>query len=207
MRAMVLIVFLSLGLASESHAASLLGTPSSAIKQNIIADGHKLLRLSEVQLTRFKKNGQLVQLINTSLVYVDPRMPVKYQWCLRDTHAFIFEFASAYHQKFGRRLQINSAVRTIEYQVALGRHNKNAAPVVGPKTSTHLTGATIDIAKKGLPDSHLAWMREELLKHEEAGRIDGTEEMMQAVFHVMVYPTTIQVPAPTPVLVASTRAD
>ncbi len=204
---MFLILALFLGLASGSHAASLIATHDSAVQQNIIADEQNLSRLSEVQLTSFKANGRLVQLRNTDIIRVDHRIPARFQWTLPTTEAFIVELADAYYKRFGRRLQINSAVRTVEYQRGLRRRNGNAAATSGPKASTHLTGATIDIAKLHLPSDHVDWLRLELLVYEALGRVDATEEFAQAVFHIMVYPTPIQVQPTFPVLTASNRAD
>jgi len=53
--------------------------------------------------------------------------------------------------------------------------------------SPHLTGATVDIAKKGMSHSEIAWMRQRLLTLEGADKIDVEEEFRQACFHVTVY--------------------
>ena len=67
------------------------------------------------------------------------------------------------------------------------RINGNAAPAEGDVASPHLTGATIDIAKKGLSPSEVGWMRAYLLPLEAAGKIDVEEEFQQACFHITVY--------------------
>ncbi len=67
--------------------------------------------------------------------------------------------------------------------------NGNAAPAVGDLVSPHLTGATIDIAKKGMSRSEVEWMRRRLLALEDAGKIDAEEEFHQACFHITVYKT------------------
>ena len=82
---------------------------------------------------------------------------------------------------------MNSAVRTVAYQRHLLRINGNAAPAEGDVASPHLTGATIDIAKKGLSPSEVGWMRAYLLPLQAAGKIDVEEEFEQACFHITVY--------------------
>jgi hypothetical protein len=50
-----------------------------------------------------------------------------------------------------------------------------------------LTGAAVDIGKKGLSESEIAWMRAWLLPLQQAGKIDVEEEFYQACFHITVY--------------------
>jgi hypothetical protein len=92
---------------------------------------------------------------------------------------------------FGRRFQVNSAVRTIARQWELIKIllNLNAAPTEGDRMSLHLTGATVDIAKLDMNDQELEWMRQRLLEEEGLDLIDATEETGQAVFHVFVHRT------------------
>jgi len=82
---------------------------------------------------------------------------------------------------------VNSAVRTVEYQRRLIEVNGNAAPADGDIASPHLSGATIDIAKKGLSMSEVAWMRGYLLPLQMAGKLDVEEEFYQSCFHISVY--------------------
>ncbi len=65
--------------------------------------------------------------------------------------------------------------------------NGNAAPAEGDNASPHLTGATIDIAKKGLSMTEIGWMRAYLMPLQAAGKIDVEEEFYQACFHITVY--------------------
>ena len=53
--------------------------------------------------------------------------------------------------------------------------------------SPHLTGAAVDIAKKGLTPSEVAWMRAYLMPLQVAGKIDVEEEFKQSCFHISVY--------------------
>jgi hypothetical protein len=92
-----------------------------------------------------------------------------------------------HYQRFHTPLQVNSAVRTVEYQRRLLHINGNAAPAEGDVASPHLTGAAIDIAKKGLTAAEVAWMRAYLLPLEQSGKIDVEEEFKQSCFHISVY--------------------
>jgi hypothetical protein len=94
-----------------------------------------------------------------------------------------------YHEEFGLGIQVNSAVRPIDYQRSLQAWNGNAAATTGRRASSHLTGSTVDIAKKGLPKRNVAWLRRELVRLERAGLVEATEEMSEVSglnFHVMV---------------------
>ena len=62
-----------------------------------------------------------------------------------------------------------------------------AAPAEGDLVSPHLTGATVDIAKKGLSRAEIAWMRRQLADLQTAGKIDVEEEFKQSCFHITVY--------------------
>ena len=84
-------------------------------------------------------------------------------------------------------LQVNSAVRTVEFQRHLVHSNANAAPSTGDTASPHLTGQAIDIAKHGLSITEIAWMRAYLQPLIDQGKIDVEEEFQQSCFHISVY--------------------
>jgi len=79
-------------------------------------------------------------------------------------------------------LQVNSAVRTVAYQRQLIEVNGNAAPAEGDIASPHLTGATIDIAKKGLTMSEVAWMRAYLFTAQTAARSTSKKSSTNPAF-------------------------
>lgn len=164
------------------------GSPRALEHQNRQADRQNFSRLNEKTLAGFKKDGLLVRLPSNKTLKVDYRIPSKYRWCRPEVTTFMLNLSSEYYAVWHRPLRINSAVRTEEYQEQLRRHNGNAARATsGPKRSSHLTGATVDIAKKGMSAGELRWMRARLIKLERQGRVEATEEHMQAVFHVMVF--------------------
>jgi hypothetical protein len=82
---------------------------------------------------------------------------------------------------------ITSLVRTVDQQKKLRRRNSNAGPEEGETASTHLTGVTVDLLKRGLTRQQHQWLEQYFLPLKEAGLIDPIEERRQPVFHVVVY--------------------
>ena len=129
----------------------------------------------------------LVALPASGALVVDERLPANRRYCRAWTAQFLSDLSRVHYGRFHRPLQVNSAVRTVEYQRHLERVNGNAAPAEGEDASPHLTGATIDIAKKGLSMEEIGWMRAYLAPLQAAGKIDVEEEFYQACFHITVY--------------------
>lgn len=169
-------------------AENLRKTPYSLHEQNEQADADELPRLEEKDLEVFKGSGWLVPLPdNNRTVIVDYRLSEKYRWCTHWTHRFLLDFGSKSKLFIGKAVLVTSAIRTVESQKSLIKINGNAAEAEGPKRSSHLTGATIDIAKKGLSKKQLDWIRNYLAELRKRGVIHVTEEFQQAVFHIMVF--------------------
>lgn len=118
-----------------------------------------------------------------------------HKYCRPWTALFLKDLSHAHAKEFAGPIYVSSAVRTVEYQKHLMRRNGNAAAAEGDVVSPHLTGATIDIAKKGMTRKEIVWMRDWLLPLQEAGRIDVEEEFRQSCFHITVYKAYM--PAPT----------
>lgn len=185
MRRFVLCLFVSCSILS---AASLRGSRASQEKQNREADREKLSRIEDdAQLERLKKGGLLVKLPETKTVIVDERLESKWRWCRRWTTAFLRDLGREYYAKFHEPIQVNSAVRTVEYQNALRKRNGNATSANGKRRSSHLTGATIDLAKRDMSSAEKKWIRRKLLDLEKRNLIEATEEGGQPCFHVMVF--------------------
>jgi len=106
-------------------------------------------------------------------------------WAVR----FASDLARAYYAQFHAPLQVNSAVRTVAYQIRLRRVNGNAAGIGGDTGSPHLTGEAIDFGKRDMSKAEIAWMRTYLLPLMQAGKVDVEEEFQQACFHISVYRT------------------
>jgi hypothetical protein len=88
--------------------------------------------------------------------------------------------------EFHDQIQVNSAVRTVQVQKKLRRHNRNAAPEKGETASSHLAGITVDIQRRGMTSQQVAWMEQYLMPLRDQGLVEPEEERHQWVFHVAV---------------------
>jgi hypothetical protein len=164
------------------------GTHESLVRQNERAEQEGILRIKDNDdLLELRREGELVPLPALASMHVDSRLPANRRYCRVWTSRFLSDLARVHYQRFHRPLQVNSAVRTVEYQRHLLHINGNAAPAEGDIASPHLTGQAVDIAKKGLTASEVAWMRAYLLPLQTAGKIDVEEEFYQSCFHISVY--------------------
>jgi hypothetical protein len=175
------------------------GSHESLVRQNVRADQEGLSRIEDDgALAEMLGSRQLVSLPTGDGLTVDPRLPPNRRYCRSWTASFLTDMSRAHYSRFRTPLQVNSAVRTVKYQRHLRGINGNAAPAEGDIASPHLTGATIDIGKKGLSMAQIGWMRAYLLPLQSRGRIDVEEEFQQACFHITVYKTYSPGPEPSP---------
>ncbi len=164
------------------------GSHESLVRQNQRAEQEGLLRIEDdAAIENLRHSGALVVLPVSQGLRVDERLPENRRFCRGWTGYFLSDLARVHYARFHTSLQINSAVRTVEYQRHLLRINGNAAPAEGDIASPHLTGATVDIAKKGLSPSEVSWMRAYLYPLQASGKIDVEEEFHQSCFHITVY--------------------
>ncbi|HTV09140.1 MAG TPA: DUF5715 family protein [Candidatus Aquilonibacter sp.] len=164
------------------------GSREILVHQNEMADAAGLQRIqNDEELDRLRDSHQLVQLASTSSLHVNPELPENRRCARPWTARFAADIARAYYARFGQPLELNSAVRTISYQLRLQRVNGNAADVAGDTASPHLTGQAIDFGKRGMSLAEIAWMRMYLEPLMQSGVIDVEEEFQQACFHISVY--------------------
>jgi hypothetical protein len=174
------------------------GSHESLVRQNERAEQEGILRVKDDDdLVTLRRQGSLIALPQLASIRVDSRLPANRRYCRVWTGEFLTDLARVHYERFHKPLQINSAVRTVEYQRHLLHINGNAAPAEGDVASPHLTGQAVDIAKKGLTSSEVAWMRAYLLPLQIAGKIDVEEEFKQSCFHISVYRTYLK-PRPDP---------
>ena len=163
------------------------GSREILIHQNEMADAEGLERIeNDEELDRLRYTHQLVELGGQGLE-VNSELPENRRYARPWTAKFASDIARAYYARFGEPLELNSAVRTIAYQLRLQRVNGNAAAIEGDTASPHLTGQAIDFGKKGMTMAEIAWMRLYLAPLMNAGLIDVEEEFQQACFHISVY--------------------
>lgn len=179
--------------------APLRGSLASLLRQNERDNAEGLVRIAnDAQLDEFEAEGKLVPVPATMALRVNAALPMDRRYCRPWTAQFLANLARSHYARFGRPIQVNSAVRTVAFQRSLEEINGNAAAASGDLASPHLTGAAVDIGKKGMSFQEIAWMRAWLLPLETAGKIDVEEEFYQACFHITVYRNYVHAPATTP---------
>ena len=168
--------------------APLTGSHDVLVHQNQMADDEGLSRIqNEAELNHLRAVRLLVDFPVSASLRLNPELPANRRCARPWTVHFAADTARAFYARFHEPLQVNSAVRTVTYQLRLQRTNGNAAAVEGEGASPHLTGQALDFAKRGLTLEELAWMRAYLLPLRDAGKIDVEEEFQQACFHISVY--------------------
>ena len=164
------------------------GSREILLRQNQVADRDGLDRVqNDDDLLDMRSKKILVALPVDATLQVDDRLPANRRYCRPWTAQFLAALARAHYARFHTPLQVNSAVRTVEFQQRLLRTNGNAAPAEGETASPHLTGQAVDIAKHGLSLTEIAWLRGYLLPLVQERKVDVEEEFQQACFHISVY--------------------
>jgi Family of unknown function (DUF5715) len=173
------------------------GSHEILVHQNEVADRDGLDRIqNDEDLLDMRNQRLLVSLPTSNALQIDEHLPVNRRYCRPWTAQFLATLARAHYAHFHTPLQVNSAVRTIEFQQRLVHINGNAAPAEGDTASPHLTGQAIDIAKHGLSLTEVAWLRGYLLPLVQEGKVDVEEEFQQACFHISVYKKYLPPTAP-----------
>jgi hypothetical protein len=164
------------------------GSHDLLVSQNEKLDALELPRLAnDAELQEAIDNEDLVPLHETNSLKIAANLTETRRYCKPWTRDFVEDFSEAFYQEFHKPIQVNSAVRTMDQQKKLRRHNRNAGPVEGDTASTHLTGVTLDISKRGLTRKQHKWIEQYFLPLKNEGLIDPIEERRQPVFHVVVY--------------------
>ena len=167
---------------------ALKGTREILVHQNQMADDEGLTRIQDdADLNRMRAQHLLVSFPDMAGLEVNDELPVNRRYARPWTVKFAADMARAYYARFHEPLHLNSAVRTVDYQLRLQRVNGNAAAVDGDTASPHLTGQAIDFGKHGMSVAEIAWMRTYLLPLMRSGKVDVEEEFQQACFHISVY--------------------
>lgn len=177
--------------------APMKGSHEILVHQNVMADHDGLDRIQDDDdLNRMRRINLLVGLPSNAAIHSDERLPANRRYARPWTVRFLADISRAHYQHFHAPLQINSAVRTVSFQRRLMLTNGNAAPPTGETASPHLTGQAIDLAKRGMSMSEIAWMRGYLLPLVQQGKIDVEEEFQQSCFHISVYRKYVPQTAP-----------
>ncbi len=163
------------------------GSTDSLLRQNEEIDRLQLPRIADNdQLLELERTQELVPISETRALRVSPSIQSDKRYCRPWCNQFLQDMSESYYKEFHTPLQVNSAVRTIEQQHKLRRHNGNAAPETGEHASSHLAGITVDLAKRGLTRAQHQWIEAYLKNLLDQGLVEAAEERRQACFHVMV---------------------
>ncbi len=159
----------------------------SLLIQNAEIDRLSLPRIyDDKQLERLKASGDLVPIIPTEALRIQPSLDPGRRYCRQWTLDFLHDVSEAYYKEFHQQIQVNSAVRTVLVQKKLRRHNRNAAPETGETASSHLAGLTIDLQRRGMNKAQVKWVEEYLRPLKALGLIEPEEERRHWCFHIMV---------------------
>jgi hypothetical protein len=159
----------------------------SLLRQNAEIDRAELPRIQDDdELEALKASQVLVPIVASEHVRFDPRLDPDRRYCRPWTRDFVEDLADSFYKEFHNSIQINSAVRTVQVQKKLRRHNRNAAPEKGEIASSHLAGITVDIQRRGLSREQIKFVQQFMLPLKNMGLIEPEEERHQWVFHVMV---------------------
>ena len=157
------------------------------VQQNVELDKLQLPRIADdYELMKYELSQDLVPVSESDALKIAQNLPDNRRYCRPWTRDFLEDFSQAFYNEFHIPIQVNSLVRTAEQQRSLRRHNRFAAPELGDTASTHLTGVTADLSRRGLTKSQYAWIRAYLTPLHDAGLVDPIEES-QPVLHVVVY--------------------
>lgn len=166
------------------------GSHEMLVRENVQINELQLPRImNDEELERLETAQELVPVSDTQSLGVAGNLLPTRRYCRPWTRDFLQDFSEAFYEKFRRSIEVTSLVRTAEQQKKLRRHNGNAAPEEGDTASTHLTGMTVDILKRGLTKNQHQWVEQYFLPLKARGAIDPIEERRQPVFHVTVFNT------------------
>ena len=163
------------------------GSHEMLVRENEELDRMQLPRIADdYELTRYELSQDLVPVSESDALKIAADLPDNRRYCRPWTRDFLQDFSQAFYEQFHAPLQVNSLVRTVEQQHRLRRWNRFAAPEFGDTASTHLTGVTFDMSRRGLTFDQYEWIRNYLLPLQAQGMVDPIEER-QPVLHVVVY--------------------
>jgi hypothetical protein len=177
----------------RSHLRRVLWNPvfrpsrESLLRQNEEIDRLDLPRIqNQAELDRLIASQDLVPIVPGQTLRFDPRLDPDRRYCRPWTRDFLDDLSAAYYKEFHDQIQVNSAVRTVQVQKKLRRHNRNAAPEKGETASSHLAGITVDIQRRGMTRQQVAFVEQYMIPLKEQGLVEPEEERHQWVFHVAV---------------------
>ena len=170
------------------QAASLRATRGSQAHQNARADDDHLSRMeNDAMIARWARLELLKPVPERTSSYYLHAVQPQYRYLRPWAHLFLDRLSEQYHSRFKQPMRVTSLLRTAAYQRSLQKRNGNAASATGPTRSAHLTGACLDISKKGMTGAQLTWVRNVLSTLRAKNYLYAVEEFQQPVFHILVH--------------------
>jgi hypothetical protein len=164
------------------------GSHETLLRENEMIDVAGIPRIEDdVQLDSLIEREDLVRIPETDALRLNPGLLPDRKYARPVVIDFLHDLSTAYYDRFRQPLVVTSAVRTVLQQRKLRRHNSNAAPENGEAASSHLSGLTIDLGKRGLNKQQHSWLEQYLKNLKDQNVIEPLEEHRQACFHVMVF--------------------
>jgi hypothetical protein len=177
----------------KAHVRRILWNPvfrpshESLLRQNEEIDRLELPRIqNQAELDQLIASEELVPIVESESLRIDHRLDPDRRYCRPWTRDFVEDLSDAYYKQFGAQIQVNSAVRTVQVQKKLRRHNRNAAPEKGETASSHLAGITVDLQRRGMTREQVKWVEQYMVPLKNLGLVEPEEERHQWVFHVAV---------------------
>jgi uncharacterized protein YcbK (DUF882 family) len=159
----------------------------SLLRQNEEIDRLDLPRIQDdEELEALKTSGELVPIKQTESLKIERSLDPSRRYCRPWTRDFVQDLSEVYYGQFHEQIQLNSAVRTVQVQKKLRRHNRNAAPVDGDTASSHLAGITVDLQRRGMTKEQLRFVEHYLFYLNALGLVEPEEERRHWCFHIMV---------------------
>ena len=173
---------------AAAAAVTLRANTESQVIQNEQADRDRLSRMQDQQMIeRFARLKLLAPVEDQTRDFYIHNIPEERRYLRPWAKLFLERLSRQYRARFGQPLRITSLVRTEDHQRKLQGRNPNAAAPVGEKRSAHLTGACVDISKKGMNRAQMRWVREVLSSLKQKSYVFAVEEFTIPNFHIMVY--------------------
>src|SRR5271166_3476043 len=159
----------------------------SLLRQNEEIDRLDLPRSQDDnELEALKASGDLVPIKESESLKIERSLDPSRRYCRPWTRDFVEDLSEVYYAQFHEQIQLNSAVRTVQVQKKLRRHNRNAAPVDGDTASSHLAGITVDLQRRGMTKEQLRFVERYLFYLNALGLVEPEEERRHWCFHIMV---------------------
>lgn len=176
---------------TDTRPNALKGSPDSRIYENTLAILYGLRKFETAQaVLRAVNQGELVPLPSNRFIVWHQKLEPERAYCLPFAADGLETFAEAFYREFGRSTMPSSAVRPLDYQIAIAKGgNHNAAPAYGLGASTHPTGATIDISYKNLSRREIGWIERYFVEMNRCGKTHAIKEWHQQCFHIMFLPS------------------